>query len=165
MKKNLKEITYEELVKNLPSKIKELIDNVDVSVDYKYMEMLNNKIKQFGFELDYDLGCNVTFYKKEEGFFNFNRHELMTPEMHELISRFISELIFVKDYPIVNQLYGLYDGFYYWNNMNILEELYVKKLVSKMTYYSMKFVFSEIIKWEKHKISEEQVHRINMGLE
>lgn len=81
-------------------------------------------------------------------YFNFNRHERMTPEMVDLILDLIKYMPY--DSFLKNALYGLFDGYYYRTNEADLEALKNSRLIDTTVYLAARAVFAEIRKWESN---------------
>lgn len=100
-------------------------------------------------------------------YFNFNRHELMSDEMRNCITS--SLRFFTLGRKFTNQIYGLFDGYYYYDLETSLRE-YEQKLNSGEEEYTTEKWLSlttllhclSIIKtWET--ITEDEVHLINLS--
>lgn len=96
-----------------------------------------------------------------ETHFNFNRHELMSSAM----SRFISQLINSMDSfsGLTNNLYGLYDGYYYQENRILANEAHSNGEIDDFQLTGMLFLFSEVEKWKEDEITEKEAHSINIS--
>ena len=93
--------------------------------------------------------------------FNFNRHELMSDEMRGCLSAIAAELSLGS--PLTNQVYGLFDGYYYKNNSDLLAAEYEAQKINKLVYNSLRLIFSIVETWESKSITETEVHQINLS--
>lgn len=97
-------------------------------------------------------------------FRNFDRHETFTPEIAKRVRRMIDD---VEDWsisdlnqfrnPVLNKLYGLWDGFFYTDLVDVAKEynlprFLVIRLMELMTNIEQDMVV----------ITEEEVHLINV---